>query len=283
MNFMQSFPESQAPVILVLGATGGIGSALCRRLASQGAQLVIGARDEYRLNDLAEEIGATAIGVDATRTDQMDRFFAHALELRGHIDGVANCVGSLYLKPAYLTAGDEWASVLTCNLTTAFTTVRSAARAMMRTGGSVVLVSSVAARVGLHNHEVIAAAKAGVNGLALSAAATYARHSIRFNCVAPGLVRTPMTASLTSHEATLKECVAMHPLGRIGEPDDVASAIAWLLDSQQSWITGQVIEIDGGMASLRSRQVCNGHEAKKQRSDASTATRSTVSIPHHVG
>jgi NAD(P)-dependent dehydrogenase (short-subunit alcohol dehydrogenase family) len=276
MHSTQTFPELDAPVVLVLGATGGIGSALCRRLAAQGAQLVIGARDEYRLNELAEEIGATAIGVDATRTEQMDRFFAHALELRGHVDGVASCVGSLYLKPAYLTAGDEWASVLACNLTTAFTTVRSAARAMMRSGGSVVLVSSVAARVGLHNHEVIAAAKAGVIGLALSAAATYARNNIRFNCVAPGLVRTPMTASLTSHEGMLKESIAMHPLGRIGEPEDIASAMAWLLDPQQSWITGQVIEIDGGMASLRSRQVCNGHEARKERTYASTATASTV-------
>jgi NAD(P)-dependent dehydrogenase (short-subunit alcohol dehydrogenase family) len=105
----------------------------------------------------------------------------------------------------------------------------------------------------LANHEAIAAAKAGVIGLTLSAAATYAARGIRVNCVAPGLVRTPMTARLTSNEATLKASTAMHPLGRIGEPSNIASAIQWLLDAEQSWVTGQVLGLDGGLASVRPR------------------------------
>ena len=121
----------------------------------------------------------------------------------------------------------------------------------MQTGGSIVLVSSVAARVGLANHEAIAAAKAGIIGLALSAAASYAERGIRVNCVAPGLVRTPLTARLIANESSLKASVAMHPLGRIGEPSEVAAAMAWLLDPKQSWITGQVLGIDGGLATLR--------------------------------
>ena len=115
------------------------------------------------------------------------------------------------------------------------------------------LVSSAAARVGLANHETIAAAKAGVIGLVLSAAATYARQKIRFNAVAPGLVRTPLTKGLTSSELAEKASVAMHPLGRLGEPEEVARVIAFLLDPAQSWITAQVIGIDGGLADVRGR------------------------------
>ena len=116
-----------------------------------------------------------------------------------------------------------------------------------------VLVSSAAARVGIANHEAIAAAKAGVIGLVLSAAATYARQRIRFNAVAPGLVRTPLTAGLVASEPAEKASLAMHPLGRLGEPDDVARAIAFLLDPAQAWITGQVLGIDGGLADLKPR------------------------------
>jgi short-subunit dehydrogenase len=124
---------------------------------------------------------------------------------------------------------------------------------MATSGGSIVLVSSAAARIGLANHEAIAAAKAGVIGLTLSAAASYASKGIRINCVAPGLVRTPMTERLTSNEATLKASTAMHALGRIGEASDVAAAIEWFIRPEQNWVTGQVLGIDGGLGSLRSR------------------------------
>jgi len=107
--------------------------------------------------------------------------------------------------------------------------------------------------VGIANHEAVAAAKAGVLGLVLSSAASYAGRGIRVNAVAPGLVRTPLTAALTADERSVKGLAALHPLGRIGEPDEVASAIEWLLDPAQSWITGQVFGIDGGLATVRSR------------------------------
>ena len=98
-----------------------------------------------------------------------------------------------------------------------------------------------------------AAAKAGVIGLTLSAAATYAPRGIRVNCVAPGLVRTPMTARITANEASLKASTAMHALGRIGDPADVAGAIEWLLGPDSGWVTGQVLGVDGGLASVRAR------------------------------
>jgi NAD(P)-dependent dehydrogenase (short-subunit alcohol dehydrogenase family) len=121
----------------------------------------------------------------------------------------------------------------------------------MPDGGSVVLLSSVAARVGLANHEAISAAKGAVTGLALAAAATYLPRKLRFNVVAPGLVQTPMTEGITRSDAARQASLDLHPLGRLGEPGDVASMISWLLDPGQTWITGQTFGVDGGLSTLR--------------------------------
>ena len=241
------------PCYVVLGATGGIGSELCRQLIATGADVVGASRNPDKVRELAEAVGVRPFILEATDLEQVAACLTDAQQTFGRVDGVANCVGSLLLKPAHLTSEMEWQTTLTCNLTTAFAAVRAGVKTMMNTGGSIVLVSSVAARVGLPSHEAIAAAKAGVIGLMLSAAASYAERGIRVNCVAPGLVRTPLTARLVANETSLKASTAMHPLGRIGEPSDVAGAIAWLLDPKQSWITGQVLGIDGGMGTLRTR------------------------------
>jgi NAD(P)-dependent dehydrogenase (short-subunit alcohol dehydrogenase family) len=249
---MPDADANTAPVYVVLGASGGIGAELCRRLAARGARLAVAARDAVRLQAVAEEVGATAHPLDATRPSDVDACVKAVVERYGRLDGVANCVGSLLLKPAHLTSEEEWHDTLAANLTTAFAAVRAGAKAMTA-GGSIVLVSSVAARVGLVNHEAIAAAKAGVIGLTLSAAATYAGRGVRVNCVAPGLVRTPLTARITGSEATLKASTALHPLGRIGEPSDVAQVIDWLLGPESAWVTGQVIGVDGGLSTVRPR------------------------------
>ncbi len=246
--------QNDKPIYLILGATGGIGSALCRRLAQDGAHLVLGARTEEPLHALAAEVGGEAHALDATDFEQVQRLVNEIVQAHGRLDGVANCVGSILLKPAHLTSVDEYHETLALNLHTAFFTVKAAARAMMKTGGSIVLSSSAVARTGLVNHEAIAAAKAGIVGLAQSAAATYARRNIRVNCVAPGLVQTPMTARITGSEAGRQQSEAMHALGRLGEPEDVAEAIHWLLDGRRSgWVTGQVIGIDGGLGTVRPR------------------------------
>ncbi len=237
--------------MVVIGASGGIGSILSRQLCTKGYRLVLGGRNPESLAMLAAELGAHATSVDASKFDQVESVFKEAVEMFGRVDGVANCAGSLLLKPAHLTSETEFDETIASNLKSAFAVVRAGAKAMMGTGGSIVLVSSVAGRFGLPNHEAIAAAKAGVAGLTISAAASYARQKIRVNCVAPGLVKTPMTKRLTSSDAAVKASAAMHPLGRIGEPSDVASAIAWFLDPAQSWVTGQVLGVDGGMGSVR--------------------------------
>jgi NAD(P)-dependent dehydrogenase (short-subunit alcohol dehydrogenase family) len=191
--------------------------------------------------------------VEASDPDAVDACADAAVAALGGLDGIVNCAGSLILKPAHLTTTAEWQATLAANLSSAFGCVRAAGRLLKAEGGSVVLVSSAAARVGLANHEAIAAAKAGVIGLVLSAAATYAKAKIRFNAVAPGLVRTPLTKGLVASELAEKASIGMHPLGRLGEPEDVARAIHFLLDPAQGWITGQVLGVDGGLADLRSR------------------------------
>ena len=177
----------------------------------------------------------------------------NAFKQFGDLDGVVNCSGSLLLKSAHLTTRDQYQSVIDASLTTSFATVSAAGRNMSK-GGSVVLISSAAAVTGLANHEAIAAAKAGVIGLALSAAATYASANLRFNVVAPGLVKTSLTSSITSNEAARNFSQSMHALGRLGEPEDIARAIVFLLDPQNSWITGQVLGVDGGLAHVRARK-----------------------------
>ena len=247
------------PSALIVGATGGIGSALTRRLSSRGWRLSLCARGAERLLELGNDLHAHTEIADATDLQSVENAFSAAWEKFGRLDGVVNCCGSLLLKPAHTTTSEEWAHTLNANLTTAFHVLRAATARMMRSGGgSIVLMASAVAQRGMIHHEAIAAAKAGVVGLALSAAATYARYSIRVNCVAPGLTRTPMTEPLTKNESSLKASAALHPLGRIGEPGEVASAIAWLLDPEQSWVTGQVIAVDGGLSSVQPRFLPTG-------------------------
>lgn len=237
---------------VILGATGGIGSALARRLARQGATLTLAGRDEGKLLMLASESGASTALIHAEEPATIESAIAAAAEQHGRLDGVVNCIGSLLLKPGHLTTDAELMEAFTVHVRSSFAAMRASVRAMPG-GGSLVLISSSAARVGLPNHEAMGAVKSAVEGMAQAAAATYAPRGLRVNCVAPGLIRTPLTARITSNEAAVKASAAMHPLGRIGEPDEVASAIAFLLSQEQGWITGQVIGVDGGLATLRGR------------------------------
>ena len=238
---------------LIFGAYGGIGSALSRRLAQAGARLLLAGRDEARLAMLAAEVGGEIFCLDGSNLKQVESCIKRAADLHGPLNGVANCIGSLVLKPAHLLSEEDWDATITINLKSAFAVVRAAAITMAQQGGSIVLLSSAAARVGITNHEAISAAKAGIEGLALAASATYASKGIRINCVAPGMTRTPLSAKMLQSEMMAKASAGMHPLGRIGEPNEIASAIEWLLDPEQSWVTGQVIGVDGGLSRIRPR------------------------------
>jgi NAD(P)-dependent dehydrogenase (short-subunit alcohol dehydrogenase family) len=240
-------------VYLILGGAGGIGSALARQLASTGAHVAVAGRTQDTLDGLAQELGGSSHLVDATSPEEVQALVDSVVAEHGQLTGLANCVGSILLKPAHRTSHEEWRATLSTNLDSAFSTVRAGTSSMLKTGGSIVLLSSAAARIGLANHEAIAAAKAGVVGLALSAAASYARRGIRVNVVSPGLVRTPLSEPITKNPASEKASMGMHALGRLGEPEDVARALAWLLSPEQSWVTGQVLGVDGGLGSLRAQ------------------------------
>lgn len=240
-------------VFVIFGANGGIGTALSQRLAGRGAKLMLAGRNESALSELANEVNGKSVHAQADQLDSIATSIKSTVEEFGRVDGVANCFGTVLLKPAHLTSDEEWNETINVNLSSSFAIVRAVAKAFPSEGGSVVFFSTVAARIGLSNHEAIAAAKAGLHGLALSAAATYAPKQFRFNVVAPGLTRTPLTARITENEATLKASTAMHPLGRIGEADEVASAAEWFLDPKNNWVTGQIIGVDGGLGSVRGR------------------------------
>jgi NAD(P)-dependent dehydrogenase (short-subunit alcohol dehydrogenase family) len=240
--------------IAVLGATGGLGRTLSKRLAADGVRLFLAGRDVAALEPLADELGAEYFELDAANFAQVDQFLNSAA-VDGDLAGVVNCAGSLLLKPAHRTTFEEYERTIAANLTTAFATVRSAARVMGRHGGSIVLVSSAAAAIGLQNHEAIAAAKAGVAALARTAAASYAARGIRVNAIAPGMVETPLTADLLSSPAARDASLALHPSGRAGKPEELASLIAWLLGPEATWVTGQVWGIDGGLGSIKLRPV----------------------------
>jgi 3-oxoacyl-[acyl-carrier protein] reductase len=248
--------NGSSAAFVVFGATGGIGSAVCQRLVSRGWNVLAVGRNEEKLQELKAAIPSVhVLCAHGNGGEPFTLAAQEAVQRFGRLDGLVNCIGSLLLKPAHLTTDKEWVSTLHTNLSSAFHTVQAAAHTLTSGGGSLVLVSSSSARVGIANHEAIAAAKAGVIGLTLSAAATYAARGLRVNCVAPGLVETPMTAPITSTEKSRQFSTAMHALGRIGQPSDVAAAIEWLLDPAQSWVTGQVIGVDGGLGSVISRRI----------------------------
>ncbi len=245
--YMTTKDDSQ--IMAVIGANGSIGTALVNELEGSGFTVAKGVRSQDQITTDQH------FHVDASSWESIDGFFTEVEEKLGPIYGVALCVGSILLKPAHLTSEADFDNTLEINLKSAFGVVKAATGRMVRRGGgSVVLVSTAAARHGIPNHEAIAAAKAGVIGLSRSAAASYARQGVRINCVAPGLTNTHMASPIVNSEASLNASKAMHAMGKIGEPEDVASAIAWFMNPKQSWVTGQVLGVDGGLGDLMSRK-----------------------------
>lgn len=227
---------------IIFAAASTIGQSITKELNEAGHNTFLTARN----NSLIEPDYIC----DLTEFAQVDLAFSAAVEKFGKIDGVVNCAGSLLLKPAHLTNEGQYYQTINASLTTSFAITRSSAKYMTE-GGSIVFISSAAALTGLANHDAISAAKAGIIGLALSAAATYAAQNLRFNVVAPGLTDTSLTKSITGNPTSRKYSEFMHALGRVGRPEDVARAVSFLLDPMNNWITGQVLSVDGGLAHIQ--------------------------------
>ncbi len=237
--------------ILIFAGTSTMGQETARLLYQKGYKLFLTGRDERRVAPLAQSLDAPYVTCDLVEFDRVKEVMQRAQETMGSLEGVINFAGSLLIKPAHLTTMAEYQGAVQSNLTTSFAITKAAGHLLAAQGGaSVVLIASAAAVHGLADHEAIAAAKAGVIGLARSAAATYASSNIRFNVVAPGLVDTALTQSLIHNTVNFHASLRMHPLGRIGRPRDIASIVSWLVDPQNDWITGQVISVDGGLSKV---------------------------------
>jgi NAD(P)-dependent dehydrogenase (short-subunit alcohol dehydrogenase family) len=246
--------STDRPTAIVTGATGAIGSATARRLSREGWQVALVARDLDRANALAAELGPMTMTVQADAVDSaaVDRAFGEAAERLGPPTALVHAVGSTLLRPSHAIKDDEFADVVATNLTSAFLALRAFVRLVPRGERAAALFfSSAATAIGLVNHDAISAAKGGVEGLVTAAAATYAGRGIRVNAIAPGLVRSELTRRLVENPATLQASEAMHPLGRVGEPEDIAALATLLVGPQAGWITGQTIKVDGGLAGIK--------------------------------
>ena len=239
-------------VVWIIGGSGGIGSNLARRMSDNGWKVIISARNIENLNLVSDGKSIDSLIVDATNAEDVQEKAKQINETYGSLDAVVNSVGSIFLRPLHATSSEQFMETINQNLVTSFNVIRATAKIMMRgNGGRIVLFSSSAASLGMPNHAAISAAKAGVEGLARAAASDYAKRGIRVNVISPGLVDTPLSSHLLASEQSRKISEDMHPVGKIGEPDDIASVAEWLITSAPEWMTGDIIPVDGGLTNLK--------------------------------
>lgn len=236
-------------ISLITGASGGIGRALAQQLAAQGRRVVAVGRDAARL---AEVPAALRVVADTSTPDGAALAIAAAREAFGAAPGqLAHCVGSTLIAPLHRTGAAAYREVMRINLDSAVFMLQAWIAALEGGPGAAVFASSVVARIGVAQHEAIAAAKGGVEALVRSAAATYAAQGVRVNAVAPGLTETPMTAGMLKMPAMREGAARQYPLGGVQTAGQVADAMAWLLGDGAARVTGQVIAVDGGFTTVR--------------------------------
>jgi len=232
--------------IVVVGATGGIGGALARRLAARGAAPFLVGRNEAKLAALGAETGAPWQVADVTDTAALKAAVAAA---GTPLAGLAFCVGSILLKPAARLTEADMLDTFRLNVAAAAMAVQAAIPGLVAGKGAVVLFSSVAARRGFPNHAAIGAAKAAVEGLGVSLAAELAPN-VRVNVIAPSLTQTQLAEPLTKSPQMAEAIARQHPIPRLGTAEDQAALADFLLSEAASWMTGQVIGVDGGRGAL---------------------------------
>lgn len=249
---VQSDKRLKGKVAIVTGASGGVGRAIAAALAGEGATVVVCSRNLDSNTKIAEQINAEggsahAYQVDVTDADSVSALVKSVVEKLGRIDILVNNAGItadnllLRLKEA------DWDSVIDTNLKGTFNCTKAVARTMIKQrSGKIINMTSVVAMVGNAGQANYCASKAGIIGLTKSVARELASRNITVNCVAPGLIRTAMTDALS--EKAREQAFKLIPLGRMGEPEDVAEVVKFLASPASDYITGEVIRTDGGMA-----------------------------------
>lgn len=237
--------------ILIYGAAGGIGSALCRLLHNQGAKLHLVGRTESKLALLAQELNASYTVGDVTDPTLFTRVVQEAGE---PLDGLVYAVGTITIRSLVRLTEADFLNDFRVNALGAALAVQAALPALKKSAGvaAVVLFSSVAASQGFANHASIGMANGAVSALTLSLAAELAP-KVRVNAIAPSLTRTPLGENLLGSEQMAASIAALHALQRLGEAQDIAALAAFLLSPQADWITGQIIGVDGGRSTLRTK------------------------------
>ena len=230
---------------LIFGATGSVGSSLAEQLKNSGNDIHLVARNESEVKAIAEKLGCSYTVADVLE----DGFIEKIKSDINDVKGIAYCVGSIDLKPLRMVTEADMNKCMKLNLYSAIEVIKGFQESLKKNKGSVVLFSTVAAQRGFTNHTIIASAKAAVEGLTVTLAAEFAPN-IRVNCIAPSLSKSKIAEPMLKNPAIAEGIAKAHPLKRLGEGKDSAALAKFLISEESSWVTGQVIAVDGGRSKL---------------------------------
>ena len=230
---------------LIFGATGSIGSSLAEQLKNSGYDIHLVARNKSEVSSIAERYGCDFTVADVLEDNFIEKVKTDAPEIKG----IAYCVGSIDLKPLRMITEQDFNKCMKLNLYSAVEAIKGYQESLKKNKGSIVLFSTVAAQRGFTNHTIIASAKAAVEGLTVSLAAEFAPN-IRVNCIAPSLTKSKIAEPMLKNTSIAEGIAKAHPLKRLGEGKDSASLAKFLITEDSSWVTGQIIAVDGGRSKL---------------------------------
>ena len=230
---------------VIFGATGSIGSSLAEQLKNSGNDIHLVGRNESELSSVSEKLGCSHTAADVLEDGFIEKVKSDISEIKG----LAYCVGSIDLKPLRMVNEQDFQKCMKLNLYSAVEAIKGYQESLKRNKGSIVLFSTVAAQRGFTNHAIIASAKAAIEGLTVSLAAEFAPN-IRVNCVAPSLTKSKIAEPMLKNTAIAEGIAKAHPLKRLGEGKDSAALAKFLLTEDSSWVTGQIIAVDGGRSKL---------------------------------
>ena len=230
---------------LIFGATGSVGSSLAEKLKNSGNDVHLVARNEDEVETIAEKLGCSYTVADVLEVGFIEKIKSDINDIKG----VAYCVGSIDLKPLRMVTEADMNKCMKLNLYSAIEAIKGFQESLKKNKGSIVLFSTVAAQRGFTNHTIIASTKAAVEGLTVTLAAEFAPH-IRVNCVAPSLSKSKIAEPMLKNPTIAEGIAKAHPLKRLGEGKDSAALAKFLITEESSWVTGQIIAVDGGRSKL---------------------------------